>query len=84
MEKVNIMRVDIRDNEEFDGDSLLHSYYLVDPDMDKLDEVKKDVEARFEKENEDGDPSYACIDDIEAELKKHFTLLNLKTVEIMW
>ena len=84
MEKVNILRVDIRDNEEFDGDTLLHSYYLVDPDMEKLNEVREDVEARFNNEDENGDPSYQTIDDIEAELKKHFTLVDIRKTEIMW
>ena len=84
MEKVNILRVDIRDNEEFDGDTLLHSYYLVDPDMEKLNEVREDVEARFNNEDENGAPSYQTIDDIEAELKKHFTLVDIRKIEIMW
>ena len=35
MEKVNILRVDIRDNEEFDGDNLLHSFYVLNLDMKK-------------------------------------------------
>ena len=84
MEKVDILRVDIRDNEEFDGDTLLHSYYLVNPDMKKLEEVRHDVEARFDNEDENGEPSYKDIDDIEEELKKHFILVDIRKMEIMW
>ena len=52
--------------------------------MEKLNEVREDVEARFNNEDENGDPSYQTIDDIEAELKKHFTLLDIRKTEIMW
>lgn len=79
-----IVRVEMQDTEVFDGDSLLQTFYLLNPDMDKLNEVKKDVEARFDNENEDGDPSYGSLVDVEKELKKHFTLLNLRRIEIMW
>lgn len=79
-----IVRVEMQDTEVFDGESLLQTFYLLDPNMDKLNEIKKKVEARFDNENEDGDPSYCSLDDVEEELKKHFTLLNLRSIEIMW
>ena len=80
----NIVRVEMQDTEVFDGDSLLYTFYLLNPDMNKLKEIKSAVEARFLNTTEDGGPSYGCIDEVEAELKKHFTLLNLKRIEIMW
>ena len=79
-----IVRVEMQDTEVFDGESLLQTVYLLDPDMDNLNQIKKEVEARFDNENEEGDPSYGSLDDVEEKLKKHFTLLNLKRVEIMW
>ena len=79
-----IVRIEMRDTELFDGESLLQTFYLLDPDMNKLDEIKKKVEARFDDENENGDPSFGSFDDVEEELKKHFTLLNLRSIEIMW
>lgn len=79
-----IVRVEMQDTEVFDGESLLQTFYLLDPNMDKLNEIKKKVEARFDDENENGDPSFGSLDDVEEELKKHFTLLNLRRVEIMW
>lgn len=79
-----IVRVEMQDTEVFDGESLLQTFYLLDPNMDKLNEIKKKVESRFDNENEDGDPSYCSLDDVEEELKKHFTLLNLRSIEIMW
>ena len=38
-----IVRVEMQDTEVFDGESLLQTFYLLDPDMDKLNEIKKDV-----------------------------------------
>lgn len=84
MDKVNILRVDIRDNEEFDGDTLLHSFYLINPDMEKLEKVKEAVEARFENLDDEGDPSYRGIDEIEMELRKEFTLVDVRKIDIMW
>ena len=36
-----IVRVEMQDTEVFDGESLLQTFYLLDPDMDKLNEIKK-------------------------------------------
>ena len=68
-----IVRIEMRDTELFDGESLLQTFYLLDPDMNKLDEIKKKVEARFDDENENGDPSFGSFDDVEEELKKHLS-----------
>lgn len=83
MEQTNILRVDIRDNEEFDGDTLLHSFYILNPDLQKLDEIREAVESRFY-DIDDGNPSFESIDDIEAVLRQHFTLLKIPRAEIMW
>ena len=84
MEQTNILRVDIRDNEEFDGDTLLHSFYILNPDLQKLDDIREAVESRFHDIDEDGNPSFESIDDIEAVLRQHFTLLKIPRAEIMW
>ena len=84
MEKVNILRVDIRDNEEFDGDNLLHSFYVLNPDMKKIGEIRDMVESRLDDVDEEGNPSFESIGDIEAVLRQHFTLLKIARAEIMW
>ena len=84
MEKVNILRVDIRDNEEFDGDSLLHSFYVLNPDMQKISQIRDMVESRLDDVDEEGNPSFESIGDIEAVLRQHFTLLKIPRAEIMW
>lgn len=84
MEKVNILRVDIRDNEEFDGDNLLHSFYVLNPDMQKISEIRDMVESRLDDVDEEGTPSFESIRDIESVLRQHFTLLKIPRADIMW
>ena len=84
MEKVNILRVDIRDNEDFDGNNLLHSFYLLNPDLEKLGEIRDAVETRLDDLDGDGNPSFESISDIEAVLRQHFTLVRIPRAEIMW
>jgi len=84
MEQANVLRIDIRDTEEFDGDNLLHSYFVLNPDMEKIDEIRKAVEARFDNEDENGHPSFGVIDEIGATLREHFTLVRIPVTTIMW
>ena len=84
MEKVNILRVDIRDNDEFDGDNLLHSLYVLNPDMQKISEIRDMVESRLDDVDEEGTPSFESIRDIESVLRQHFTLLKIPRADIMW
>ena len=84
MEKVNILRLDIRDNEEFEGDNLLHSFYIQNPDLQKLGEIRDMVESRLDDVDDEGNPSFESIDDIEAVLRQHFTLVKIPRAEIMW
>ena len=82
MEKVHILRVDIRDNEEFDGDNLLHSFYVLNPDMQKIGEIRDMVESRLDDVDEEENPSFESIGDIEAVLRQPFTLLKIPSAEI--
>ena len=84
MEQTNILRVDIRDTEEFDGDSLLHSFYILNPDLQKLNEIRDAVESRLDDVDEHGNPSFASIEDIEKVLRERFTLVRLPRTDIMW
>lgn len=79
----NIVRVDFVDTDpQPDIGKVLATYYLVNPDLKKLDEIKKWVEARFD--TDDDEPTIGGIDVVEEELKKQFQLLTLDTVEIDW
>lgn len=83
MDLPNIVRVDFVDTDlQPDIGRILASYYLVNPDTEKLDKIKKRVEARFDTENDE--PTIGCIDEIEDELRKNFQLLSLDTIEINW
>lgn len=79
----NIIRVDIVDNEpQEDIGRVLATYYLVNPDKEKLEEIKKRVESRFE--TEDDEPTVGCICEIEDDFKNSFEMITLDTVEIEW
>lgn len=83
MELPNIVRVDFVDTDpQPDIGKVLATYYLVNPNLKKLDEIKDWVEARFD--IDDDEPTIGGIDIVEEELKKHFQLLTLDTVEIDW
>lgn len=83
MESPNVVRVDFVDTDpQPDIGRVLVSYYLINPDMEKLDKIKKRVEARFDTENDE--PLIGCIDEIEDELRKNFQMLSLDTIEINW
>lgn len=47
---MKIVRVDFKDCSIFDGTPILDTYYLIDPDEEKLKELKRKVETRFDYE----------------------------------
>lgn len=81
MKNIRIVRVDIVDNEEYDGDQVLDTIYLVNPDMDKLLKLKARVERRFDTDDE---PTFGCIDEIQALITKQFKEIEVDKVEISW
>ena len=50
---MKIVRVDFKDCSIFDGTPILDTYYLIDPDEEKLKELKRAVETRFDYEYDD-------------------------------
>ena len=51
---MKIVRVDFIDNSMFTGENpILDTYYLIDPDEEKLRELKHAVETRFDYEYDD-------------------------------
>ena len=58
--KPKIVKLEIKDNEIHD---VLETYYLVNPDKNKLAELKRDIEERF---------NYDGLDDEDIEAKEEF------------
>lgn len=92
---IKIVRLDFVDTDpQPDIGRVLISYYLVNPDMEKLEEIRKRVEARFDglydsdPENEDeeirDEPTFGGIDEVEELLKENFLLIHLDKEEIKW
>ena len=75
---MNIVRVDIVDNDTSLADRLQDTFYLVDPDEAKLQELKTLVENRFET----GDiEDYSDVVDF---IERNFYTTDIETVEIRW
>lgn len=92
---IKIVRLDFVDTDpQPDIGRVLVSYYLVNPDMEKLEEIRKKVEARFDDvytdDLDDGgseicdEPTFGGIDEVEELLKENFMLISLDTEEIKW
>lgn len=77
----NIIRVDIIDNEpENPKNRVLETYYLLDPNRDKLDALRKAIEQRLDDENSE----YKGLWDIREYINKNFLTLDIERMEIEW
>lgn len=77
----NIIRVDIIDNEpENPKNRVLETYYLLDPNRDKLEALRKAIEQRLDDENSD----YKGLWDIREYINKNFLTLDIERMEIEW
>lgn len=77
----NIIRVDIIDNEPENPKSrILETYYLINPDRDKLEALRKAIENRFDDENSE----YKGLWDIRDYINKNFLTLGIERTEIKW
>ena len=77
----NIIRVDIIDNEpENPKNRVLETYYLLDPNRDKLEALRKAIEQRLDDENSD----YKGLWDIREYINKNFLTLDIERMEIKW
>lgn len=77
----NIIRVDIIDNEpENPKNRVLETYYLLDPNRDKLEALRKAIEQRLDDENS----VYKGLWDIREYINKNFLTLDIERMEIEW
>ena len=77
----NIIRVDIIDNEpENSKNRVLETYYLLNPNRDKLEALRKAIEERFDDENSE----YKGLWDIREYINKNFLTLDIERMEIKW
>ena len=77
----NIIRVDIIDNEpEKPKNRVLETYYLLNPNRDKLEALRKAIEQRLDDENSE----YKGLWDIREYINKNFLTLDIERMEIKW
>ena len=77
----NIIRVDIIDNEPENPKSrILETYYLLNPNRDKLEALRKAIEQRLDDENSE----YKGLWDIREYINKNFLTLYIERMEIEW
>ena len=77
----NIIRVDIIDNEpENPNNRVLETYYLLNPNRDKLEALRKAIEERLDDENSE----YKGLWDIREYINKNFLTLDIERMEIKW
>ena len=77
----NIIRVDIIDNEpENPKNRVLETYYLLNPNRDKLEALRKAIEERLD----DGNSEYKGLWDIREYINKNFLTLDIERMEIKW
>ena len=77
----NIIRVDIIDNEPKNPKNrVLETYYLLDPNRDKLEALRKAIEQRLDDENSE----YKGLWDIREYINKNFLTLDIERMEIEW
>jgi hypothetical protein len=77
----NIIRVDIIDNEpENPKNRVLETCYLLNPNRDKLDALRKAIEQRLDDENSE----YKGLWDIREYINKNFLTLDIERMEIEW
>ena len=77
----NIIRVEIIDNEpENPKNRVLETYYLLNPNRDKLEALRKAIEERLDDENSE----YKGLWDIREYINKNFLTLDIERMEIKW
>lgn len=84
---MRIVKLDIVDNEVFDGSPVLETYYLIDPDKEKLRQLKHMVENRLDYEYDDtlSEEEYSYAEERANnpwEFIDLFIAMNFKTLDI--
>ena len=78
-----IVKFNICDTDpEKPSEKILSSWYLIDPDMDKLEELKKKLRNRIV--NIDADEEFEGIWDIEDFILNNFETVNIDVFEVPW
>ena len=85
MNNSEIIRVDIVDEEGYDGDRILSTRYLTNADLDKVLELKEKIKNRdrfIACENKELE--FESIDDVEYAIDEAFEQVKVIKVEIPW
>ena len=78
-----IVKFNICDTDpEKPSEKILSSWYLIDPDMDKLEELKKKLRDRIV--NIDADEEFEGIWDVEDFVLNNFETVNIDVFEVPW
>lgn len=78
-----IVKFNICDTDpEKPSEKILSSWYLIDPDMDKLEELKKKLRDRIV--NIDADEEFEGIWDVEDFILNNFETVNIDVFEVPW
>lgn len=83
LHKPNIVKFNICDTDpEKPSEKILSSWFLVDPDMDKLEELKAKLKRRIE--DVDADEEFEGIWDIESYILDTFETIEIEDFEVPW
>lgn len=82
MEK--IIRVDIIDTDwDNENPRIMETFYLVNPDMEKLDRLQNLMKNRFDYE-EDSEENIEYFEEIYDYIEENFTSIDIELKEIEW
>ena len=85
MSNTEIIRVDIIDEEGYDGERILSTRYLTNADLDKVLELKEKIKNRDRfMACEDQTLEFESIDDVECAIEESFEQVKVIKVEIPW
>jgi len=80
---VKIVRVDIVDSDVSLEDRLQDTFYLVEPNEDRLKELKDMVEQRFNRA-ENNEPAIEQYTEVIDFIYANFATIDIETIEIGW
>lgn len=79
---VKIVRLEINDTDPQFSSNTVACFYLLNPDMDKLNAIRTMIETRFD--DLEADPTFGCISEVEELLRANFSLIPVSTESIDW
>ena len=81
-----IVRLDVVDNQpEIESERILATFYLINPDKDKITLFQKKMKARFDEDDELYDEYFA--DDFSAIydfIEENFSSIDINSMEVEW